>query len=332
MLFSFFLIIITYCLGLKAENVLNIYSARQEVLIRPLIDKFESRQNIKVNIIAAKASQLINRLEQEEKYTTADILLTVDVARLINAKNKGLFQPIKNNKLKALIPEEFRDKDNHWFGFSLRARFIVFNKNKVKKKQLNGYMSLAENKWKSRILVRSSNNVYNQSLVAAMLLNYGEEKTAFFLQQFVSNFVRKPSGGDRDQIKGVISEIGDLALVNSYYFLNMKSKDTDNLLENLEVYFPEDKYMKTHVNISGAGIIKYSKNTKNAEKFLEYMVSDEAQKIYSSVNYEYPIRKNLKLNDFIEQYKVPNQDNLSLTKIGQVNKKAIIMMDKAGWQ
>ena len=203
---------------IKAEEYLNLYSARQEVLLRPLISKFEQKYNIKVNIIAAKAGQLINRLEQEGKYTMADLLLTVDVARLINAKNKGLLKPTFNTELISSIPLEFRDKENYWFGLSLRARLIVFNKKTVEKNELNGYLGLAEKKWRKRILVRSANNVYNQSLISAMLLNYGEKKTKAFLKNFVSNFARIPSGGDRDQIKAIISGLGDLALVNSYYY------------------------------------------------------------------------------------------------------------------
>ena len=316
----------------KGEGVLNLYSARQEVLLRPLIKLFEKKHNIKVNIIAAKADQLINRLEQEGQYTKADVLLTVDVARLINAKEKGLFKPIISSNLNSMIPKQFRDSENHWFGLSLRGRIIIYNKNKVSKNQLKGYANLADEEWKGKILVRSSNNVYNQSLISAMLINYGEDKTDRFLKGFVSNFARKPAGGDRDQIKAVVSGVGDLALVNSYYFLNMKSKDNKNILKDLAVHFPEDSEMKTHVNISGAGIVKYSENTNNALTFLEYMVSNDAQKIYASVNFEYPIRKNLQLNDFIKEYKIPNKDKIALSRIGLVNKEAIIMMDKSGWK
>ena len=196
---------------LFSKEELNLYSARQEVLMRPLINMFEEDTQIKVNIIAAKANQLINRIEQEGDYSKADVLLTTDVGRLHIAKEKNIFQQINSNKLNKLIPVNYRDKENYWFGISLRARIIVYNENKVNKNDLNGYINLADAKWLGKILVRSSNNVYNQSLVSAMISNYGKNKTKNFLSNFKNNFARNPSGGDRDQIRAVVSGEGDLA-------------------------------------------------------------------------------------------------------------------------
>ncbi len=314
------------------SNSLNIYSARQEVLMRDLISSFEKKEKIKVNIISAKASQLIEKIEMEEKYTKADVLLTVDIARLLEAKNRDLFVKIDNEVLKKKIPKEYRDSENKWFGLSLRSRIFVYNANTVSKSELKGYMGLMDKKWKSRILVRSSNNVYNQSLVSAMINNYGKDNTRKFLLNFKNNFARNPSGGDRDQIRAVLAGEGDLALVNSYYFLKMKKNDKDKQLASLKVHFPSDNKMKTHVNISGAGIIKFSKNLNNATKFLEYLVSDEAQKIYSEINFEYPIRSDIALNNFMSDYLIPVKDNLNLNKIGLFNKEALLMMGESGWK
>ena len=314
------------------DNFVNLYSARQSVLMKPLINAFQKKTDIKVNIIAAKASQLINRIEAEGKYTKADVLLTTDVGRLIYAKNKKLFKAVDSTYLKKVIPNKFKDKDNQWFGLSLRSRIFIYNKNKVKKEELFGYIDLAHKRWKKRVMVRSSNNVYNQSLVSAMILNYGEKRVNSFLKNFVNNFSRKPSGGDRDQIRGVVSGEGDIALVNSYYYFKMKFNDKENFLKDINLHFPRDNSMKTHVNISGAGIIKFSKNYGNAVKFLEYMVSNEAQKIYADINYEYPISNNLNISTELKKYKIPEQDALRLEKIGIVNKKATILMDRAGWK
>ena len=226
-----------------SKEELNLYSARQEVLMRPLIKLFEDEYKIKVNIISAKANQLINRIVQEGEFTNADILLTTDVGRLHIAKEKNIFQKIESSTLANLIPSSYRDKDNYWFGVSLRARLLVYNRNSINKSDLNGYIDLAKDKWKNKILVRSSSNVYNQSLISAMVIKYGEEKVKEFLKGFISNFARKPSGGDRDQIRAVAAGEGDIALVNSYYFLKMKSQDIEKKLNNFKGYTSQSIYM-----------------------------------------------------------------------------------------
>ena len=326
----FFLFILSF--SAFSKNEINLYSARQEVLMRPLIDEFENNTNIKVNIISAKANQLINRIIKEGEYTNADILLTSDVARLIAANKKKLLTKANSKELEKLVPDLYRDKNYKWIGLSLRARFFVYNKENVNKYDLKGYFNLSSPQWKNKILVRSSNNVYNQSLVAAMILNYGEEKVKTFLKNFVGNFARSPSGGDRDQIRAVLAGEGDIALVNSYYFLKMKAKDDTNKYKSLEIHFPKDEKMLTHVNISGAAIIKYTKNYDNALKFLEFMVSDKAQSIYANINYEYPIRSNTNINNFMSKYNNYEKDKLKLELVGKVNKKAMLLMDKAGWR
>ena len=314
------------------SKVVNIYSARQEVLMRELIDSFEQKEKIKVNIIASKANQLIKKIEMEGEYTDADILLTVDVARLLDAKNKGLFKKITSRTLKSQIPSIYRDKDDQWFGMSLRARIFIYHEERVTEKELGGYLNLMQSNWKSRLLVRSSNNVYNQSLISAMIHNYGKETTRKFLRKFKNNFARNPSGGDRDQIRAVVAGEGDLALVNSYYFIKMKKSDNENKLQKIKVHFPYDEKMKTHINISGAGVIKYSKNIKNAVKFLEFLISDEAQKIYAEKNYEYPIKENLNISNFFKEFSIQKKDTLDLNLIADNNKEALIMMGEAGWR
>ena len=336
MLLMKFFLVFTYLFIFIAQTYskeeLYLYSARQEVLMRPLIKLFEDEYKIKVNIVSAKANQLINRIVQEGDYTNADILLTTDVGRLYIAKEKNIFQKIETTTLTNLVPSNYRDKDNYWFGVSLRARLLVYNKNIINKLDMKGYIDLANDKWKNKILVRSSSNVYNQSLVSALILNYGEDQAKKFLKGFVNNFTRKPSGGDRDQIRAVAAGEGDLALVNSYYFLKMKSEDNEKKLDNVIAYFPKDNFMKTHINISGAGIIKNSKNKENAIKFLEFLVRNEAQKIYAEVNFEYPIRKNIELNKFMKKYNNFIKDDLNLSDLAKLNKKSIMLMDIAGWQ
>lgn len=315
-----------------AKEEINIYSARQEVLMSPLLNLFEDQYKIKVNIISAKANQLINRIVQEGNFTNADVLLTTDVGRLHIAKEKNILQRINSPTLLNLVPDIYKDKDNYWFGVSLRARLFVYDQNRVNSSSLKGYIDLADDKWTDKILVRSSSNVYNQSLISAMLVNYGENKVKEFLKKFTKNLARKPSGGDRDQIRAVLAGEGDIALVNSYYFLKMKSQDKEKKLNNLVAYFPSDNYMQTHINISGAGVIKNSPNKVNAVKFLEFLVSNEAQKIYAEVNFEYPIRKNIELNKFMNKYNNFIKDDINLSEMAKLNRKSIILMDIANWQ
>ena len=331
-IFLLILLILLSIFKIASSEDLNLYSARQEILMRDLISSFEKKTNIKVNILSAKANQLMEKIELEGRYTKADILLTVDVARLLEAKNKKLFKAVESNILKESIPREYRDKDNKWFGLSLRSRIFIYHKGRVSPKELKGYLSLMDKNWKSRILVRSSNNVYNQSLVSAMISNYGIDVTKKFLIGFRNNFARDPSGGDRDQIRAVISGEGDLALVNSYYYLKMKKNDKENKLKDLRLHFPGDDKMKTHMNISGAGIIKYSKNYDNAVKFLEFLVTKEAQKIYADINLEYPIIDNLELSRFMSNYVYFDKDDLNLNKIANLNKEALLLMGETGWQ
>ena len=324
-----FLVLFSYS---YSKEELNIYSARQEVLMRPLLDLFENKFDIKINLISAKANQLINRILQEGDFSQADLLLTTDVGRLHIAKEKNIFQKINSASLINLIPKNYRDEENYWFGVSLRARILVYNGNKVNKSSLNGYLDLANSKWTDNILVRSSSNVYNQSLISAMIINYGESEVKKFLKKFINNFARKPSGGDRDQIRAVASGEGDIALVNSYYFLKMKSQDDGEKIKHVLAYFPQDSIMRTHINVSGVGVIKNSRNKKNAIKFIEFLVSNEAQKIYAEVNYEYPIRKNIVLNDFMHKYNNFEKDDINLSDLAKLNKKSIMLMDIAGWQ
>ncbi len=323
------IILISINVSLFAKDI-NLYSSRQEVLMRPLIDMFEKKTGIKVNIIAAKADQLIQRLYREADLTEADIIITNDVARLEKIKLLGLLSKINSPELDKRVSKEYRDETGLWYGLSLRARVIIYNTQLVNKDDLSGYYALANSKWKDSILIRSSSNVYNQSLIAAMILNYGKEETSLFLKSFVSNFARSPSGGDRDQIKAVASGEGKIAIVNSYYYLKML-EDTKNNMVNTNIHFPFDDKMGTHMNISGAGIITHSDNKKNAQIFLEFLLSDDAQTIYSLVNKEYPVVKNIESGVRKKSFNfVP--DDINLNKLAKFNNEAIILSDKFGWK
>ena len=255
----------------------NIYSARKEALIKPLLKKFNEKTGIEVNLITGKADTFIKRLEIEGKNTPADILLTVDAARLVRAKEKGLLQEINSKVLNKAIPDIFRDKNSYWFGLSVRSRVIVFAPERVEIKDLIDYMDLSNPKWKDRICVRSSSNIYNQSLVASMIAHHGLGETEIWAKRLVENFARQPKGGDRDQIKAVATGVCDIALVNNYYLAGMldsSQKKEVSAAMKVKLFWPDQNGNGAHVNISGAGVTKYSKNKDEAIQLLEYLVTN----------------------------------------------------------
>ena len=330
----FILFLILFQQQLIAAEV-NIYSARKEALIKPLLDQFTKETGIEVNLVTGKADTLLKRLEVEGKNTPADILLTVDVARLVRAKEKGLFQVIDSDVLERTIPEHYRDSDKQWFGLSLRSRVIVYAPDRVKEEELSSYQNLADNKWKNRICIRSSSNVYNQSLVAAMIANDGVEKTETWATALVKNFARTPKGGDRDQIKAVAAGVCDVAIVNNYYLAGMLESSQKNEVaaaNKIKLFWPNQYGRGTHINISGAGILKPAKHKKEAIQLLEYLVSDKSQQWYADTNHEYSINPDIESNSILKSWGKFKADNLNLNLLGKYNAEAVLLMDRAGWK
>ena len=309
----------------------NLYSARKEHLIRPIIDLFEKRTHIKVNIVTAKAAQLHQRILSEGKNSPADVLLTTDAGNLWKAEKANFFQVINSTILNNKIDKKYRDLDNKWWGLSLRARIIVYNKNTVKKNELQGYKYLSDPIFKSRILIRSSGNIYNQSLIAHMIEKYGENITEHWAAGLKENFAREPAGGDRDQIKAVAAGEADIAIVNSYYFAKLINSEKKDSFKHLQVHFPVDKKMGVHLNISGAGVMVNAPNPENATRFIEFLTSDEAQKIYSYVNYEYPVVASVGIPETLKNWGIFHPDDISTTAYGKHGKLAIKIADRVGW-
>ncbi len=313
----------------------NIYSARKEALIKPLLNQFTKETGIDVNIVTGKADTLLKRLEVEGKNTPADILLTVDVARLVRAKEKGLFQAIDSDVLEKIIPEYYRDSDSQWFGLSLRSRVIIYSPDRVNEEELSSYEDLADSKWKNRVCVRSSSNVYNQSLVAAMIAKQGVEKTEAWAKALVNNFARNPKGGDRDQIKAVAAGVCDVALVNNYYLAGMlesSQKSEIAAANKIKLFWPNQNRSGAHMNVSGAGILKPAKHKKEAIQLLEYLVSDKAQQWYADTNHEYSINANIESSSILKSWGKFKADNLNLSLLGKYNTDAVFLMDRAGWR
>lgn len=313
----------------------NIYSARKEALIKPILDKFSAKTGIKINLITGKADALLQRIISEGKHTHADLLITTDAGRLYRAKEAGILTAIHSDILNKVIPDDFRDPDNFWFGLTIRARPIFYVKALVDAKELSTYEALAENKFKKRICIRSSNNIYNQSLVASMYAANGKEKTQKWLNAFVNNFAVKPKGGDRDQIKAAAAGLCDIAIANTYYFGKMiagNKKKENKAAAAMAIFWPNQSDRGTHVNISGAAITKFSKNKANAQQLLEFLASKEAQQWYADVNFEYPVRKDVEPSELLKSWGTFKADSLNLNQLGVNNATAVKMMDRAGWK
>jgi iron(III) transport system substrate-binding protein len=313
----------------------NVYSARKEALIKPLLDRFTEETSIEVNLVTGKADTLLKRLEVEGKNSPADLLLTVDVARLIRGKDKGLFQAINSSILEQTIPEYYRDSTNEWFGLSLRSRVIVYLPDRVNKNDLDSYIDLADEKWKNRICVRSSSNVYNQSMVAAMIANYGIEKTERWAKGLVNNFARSPKGGDRDQIKAVAAGVCDVALVNNYYLAGMlesSQKSEVAAAKKIKLFWPNQDGRGAHMNVSGAAVLKSTKHKKETIQLLEFLVSDYAQQWYADTNHEYSINPEIESSSVLKSWGKFKADDLNLGLLGKYNTDAVLLMDRVGWK
>jgi iron(III) transport system substrate-binding protein len=319
----------------SAAETVNVYSARHYPSDEILFDMFSKETGIAVQVINGNAEDLMQRQKQEGESSPADVLITVDAGNLWRAQEMGLFKGVRSDDLEREIPENLRDPQGRWFGFSKRARVIIYNPDKVKAEELSTYQDLADSKWKGRILVRSSNNIYNQSLVAAMIETDGLEKTEAWAKGLVANFARKPEGGDIDQIMALTAGIGDIAISNSYYFARMLNSDKPDVkakVEKLKIFFPNQQARGTHINISGAGVAAYAPNEANAVKFLEFLVSPEAQKVFADANNEFPVRKDVPPTAVVAAWGDFKADPISATALGKNNAEAVKLMDRVEWR
>ncbi len=318
-----------------AEEVVNIYSARKEALILPLLERFEAETGIGFRLVTGKADGLLKRIEIEGEATPADVFITVDAGRLQRAKTAGILQAIKNPVLNDVIPSHLRDRESEWFGLSRRARVLFYAKDRVDPADLSTYEALADEKWRGRLCIRSSSNIYNQSLVASMIEHLGEEKTEQWARGLVANFARKPGGGDTDQLHAVAAGQCDITLVNTYYFgrlLNSDKEKDRQTAEKIGIFWPNQEGRGAHVNISGAGIVRHARNRTAAEALLEFLVTPESQSWYAEINNEYPVIPGAPISETLRRLGAFRADTLNLTTLGENNRAALQLMDRAGWR
>ncbi len=320
--------------SLAAEEV-NIYSARKEDLIKPLLDVFSKQTGIAVNLVTGKEEALLQRLQSEGANTPADVLLTSDAGRLAAARQAGVLQAVQSEDLAKRIPAAYRDPEGYWYGLSVRARPIVYAKDRVKPAELSTYEDLAASKWRDKVCVRSSDSIYNQSLVAGMIAHHGEAKTEAWAKGLVANFARPPKGGDRDQIKAVAAGECDVTLANTYYLggmVNSQDPAEREAAAKVAVFWPDAKSTGVHVNVSGAGVTAHARNRDHAVKLLEFLASDSAQRWYADVNNEYPVNPAIPPSATLESWGEFKADTLNVAKLGELNAAAVRLMDRAGWK
>ncbi len=319
---------------LQAGEV-TLYTHRHYEADDKLFAEFTKESGIKVNVVKSGADQLMERLKQEGANSPADLLMTADAGRLHRAKESQLLQPARSDTLTKLIPAPLRDPDGQWFGFTSRARVIVYAKDRVKPSELSTYEDLAQKKWRGRILARSSSNIYNQSLLASIVAAHGEKEALAWARAVRANMARPPQGSDRDQMRGVAAGLADIAIVNTYYVGLLKNsadpKDRE-VAEKIGVFFPNQSGRGAHINVSGAGVVKTSKNKADAVKLLEFLASKKAQESFPNATYEYPVVDGVPWSDLLKSWGAFKQDSLELATLGKLNKTAVKIFGRAGWQ
>jgi len=313
----------------------NVYSARKEDLIKPLLDRFTAQTGIRVNLVTGKEDALLTRLQSEGDSSPADLLVTTDAGRLYRAQAAGVTQAVSSTALEAAIPATYRDPDGHWFGLSLRARPILYVQGRVDPSSLSTYEALAEPQWKGKICIRSSDSIYNQSLVASLIAADGEEATETWAKGLVANLAKPPQGGDRDQIKAAAAGQCDLAIANTYYLAGMlRSADTAEqaAASQMGVFWPNQAGRGAHVNVSGAAVTKAAKRKSEAIQLLEFMATPESQAWYAQANGEYPVVPGVGVGETLAAWGPFKADTLNLARLGELNGEAARLMDRAGWK
>jgi iron(III) transport system substrate-binding protein len=317
------------------EPELNIYTSRHYQTDEALYDRFTELTGIRINRLEGKGDQLIERIRSEDVNSPADILITVDAGRLWRAEQAGLFQPVQSAVLEERVPAHLRHPDGLWFGFSTRARLIFYNKQEIEPGAVKTYEDLADPRWRGRVCIRSSGNIYNQSLLGAIIAADGEAEAEGWAQGVVNNFARHPTGGDTDQIRSVAAGECGLAVANSYYFARLlKSDKADDkaVVASLGVVFPNQEGRGAHVNVSGAGVLKHAPHPEAAVKFLEYLVSEEAQHYFADANNEYPAVNGVAANSVLERLGSFKADPLNVSVLGETQPQAQRIFDRVGWE
>jgi iron(III) transport system substrate-binding protein len=317
------------CLPSVQADDIVVYSARKEHLIKPLFDAYTRKTGDEITYITDKAAPLLARIEAEGANTRADMLMTVDVGNLWQAGQRGVLAQVDSDELKKNIPEHLRDPDDRWFGLSVRARTIVYSTERVRDGELVSYEDLADPAWKGRLCLRTSKKVYNQSLVAMMIARLGEEQTGQIVRGWVDNLATPPFANDTQAMKAILAGLCDVAIVNTYYFGRLQREQPDI---PLALFWPNQDSSGVHINVSGAGITKHARNREAATRLLVWLSSTEAQELYASLNMEYPVNPQVAADPAVAAWGDFNADTTNLAQAGELQARAVMLMDRAGYK
>tara|TARA_B100000530_G_scaffold95162_1_gene58680 strand:+ start:650 stop:1660 length:1011 start_codon:yes stop_codon:yes gene_type:complete len=332
-------IIIISLITLFTNNIfakeINIYSHRQPFLINPFLEEFTNETGIKTNVVYSKTG-LAERLQAEGENSPADVILTVDIARLYVYKDKDLLASIESKKLEKNIPQHLRSPDNTWFGLSKRSRVIVVSKDSDASEKIKRLEDLSDPQWKGKVCSRPGSHVYNRALMASMIAAHGEVKAEEWAKGLVSNLARRPQGNDRAQVKAIYEGQCEIGIINNYYFGKLKFSDDPKQREwtkNLKLIFPnqEEGDRGSHVNISGGGVVKFSKNKEEAIALLEFLTDKNAQNLYGEINFEYPVNPAISPTKELLSWGTFREDNLQIIKIAELAPLAQKIIDRVGW-
>ena len=313
----------------KDSIELTVYTSRQPQLIEPIVEQFTNETGIKVNLLSGNAQELMERIDIEGEDSPADIFMTVDAGVLWQAAERDILAKIDSEILNENIPAHLRDSKNEWFGLSKRARTIVFSSDQFKDNDFSTYEDLADPKWKGKLCLRTSKKVYNRSLIASMIDTYGFDKSKEVVSGWVSNLATEVFSNDTNALKAVSSGQCGVTIVNTYYLARLLDDPEYN---NLSLFWANQSDRGVHVNISGAGVVKTSKNKKNAVLFLEYLSSNKAQDFYASANKEYPVLIGAKIDESIENWGSFSEHTINVSKLGSLQKEAVFLAQEVGYK
>lgn len=313
----------------SGQQEVVVYSSRKEHLIKPVFDAFTAETGIKVSYLTGKDNALIERVKAEGAATPADVLMTVDAGNLWYAASQGVFQPIQTTLVKESIPAHLRDPEGLWTGLSIRARTIVYSSERVNPSELSTYEQLAEPQWKGRLCLRTAKKVYTKSLVSALLAHHGEQQTSQIIQGWVNNLAAVPMAKDSHIMDGILAGQCDVGLVNTYYFGRLQEK---NPAVPLKLYWANQQTTGTHVNVSGAGILKHAKHPELANRLLGWLASDSAQELFARLNKEFPANPAVKSDPLVAAWGAFEQDKLNLQQVGALQADAVKLMQRNGYR
>ena len=313
----------------QSNDELTIYTSRQPQLLEPILENFYQDTGIKVNLLSGNAQELMERIVAEGEQSKADIFMTVDAGVLWQAKDRNIFSKINSFILEDNIPSYLRDPDSHWFGLSKRARTIVYSSDQFSEGDFSSYEDLAHPKWRGKLCLRTSKKVYNRSLMASMIDAYGYDQAKEIVSGWVANLATEVFSNDTNALKAVSSGQCGVTIVNTYYLARLLD---DPKYDNLQLFWANQSGRGVHVNISGAGVVKTSKNKENAQKLLEYLSSDSAQDFYASANKEYPVLKEADIADSIKDWGSFIEDDINVSKLGSLQKEAVFLAQEVGYK